>query len=81
MNVAIEVDGPSHLLPWGEEALAKNKKYDQKKLDNYRKGFKLIRIKQTRDFSKSRASVLYDKLVDSLDKIQNSSKKSIEIED
>lgn len=83
MNVAIEVDGPSHFAPvWGEEALAKNKKYDQKKTGLIiGKGLKLIRIKQTRDFSKSRASVLYDKLVDSLDKIQNSSKKSIEIED
>jgi len=83
MNVAIEIDGPSHFEPvWGEEALAKNKKYDQKKTGLIiGKGLKLIRIKQTRDFSKSRASVLYSKLVNSLEEIQNSSKKSIEIED
>jgi len=83
MNIAIEVDGPSHFLPvWGEDTLAKNQKYDKKKTGLILgKGLKLIRVKQTHDFSKSRAFVLYDKLVKAIDKIENSTKKSIEIED
>jgi len=83
MNIAIEVDGPSHFLPvWGADTLAKNQKYDKKKTGLILgKGLKLIRIKQTHDFSKSRASVLYDKLEQAIDKIKNSTKRSIEIED
>ena len=52
MNTAIEIDGPSHFLPvWGEDALAKNISYDQKKQGLILgKGLALIRIKQTKDF-------------------------------
>lgn len=83
MNIAIEVDGPSHFLPvWGEDVLAKNQKYDKKKTGLIiGKGLKLIRVKQTHDFSNSRAALLYGKLKTAISKIQNSTSKSIEIED
>lgn len=71
MNVAIEIDGPSHFLPvWGEEALQRNIAYDQKKAGLILgKGLVLIRLKQTKDFSKSRADILYNKLIELLDSI------------
>lgn len=63
-NIAIEVDGPSHFQPvWGNEALKRNKKYDNKKTGLLLgKGLYLIRIKQSKDFSKSRASLIYEQL-------------------
>lgn len=81
MGVAIEVDGPSHHAPvWGEDVLKKNIKYDNKKNGLILgKGLKLIRIKQTKDFSKSRSKIVLDRLVDILNKpISN---KLIEIGD
>lgn len=83
MNIALEVDGPSHFLPvWGDEVLAKNQKYDKKKTGLIiGKGLKLIRIKQTHDFSKSRASILYNKVLKAIKKIDDSKIKSIEVED
>ena len=67
-NIVIEVDGPSHFEPvWGEDALERNKKYDNKKNGLIiGKGLKLIRIKQTKDFSKARASILCDQLLDKI---------------
>lgn len=64
MDVAIEVDGPSHYEPvWGEEALKRNKKYDNKKTGLILgKGLVLIRVKQIKDFSPSRAQLLYDQI-------------------
>lgn len=64
INTAVEIDGPSHFLPvWGEDALAKNITYDQKKQGLILgKGLVLIRIKQTKDFSKTRSSIIYNKL-------------------
>jgi very-short-patch-repair endonuclease len=64
MNIVIEIDGPSHFLPvWGKESLEKNKRYDQKKSGLIiGKGLKLIRIKQTHDFSKARANQVYSQL-------------------
>lgn len=84
MNIAIEVDGPSHFVPvWGDDALNKNKTYDNKKNGLLiGKGIKLIRVKQTKDFSKSRASLIYKRLVDSINQISSSQTiKSIEIGD
>jgi len=65
IDVAIEVDGPSHFLPvWGDDTLKKNISYDQKKEGLIiGKGWKLIRIKQQKDFSKARSSLLYDNLL------------------
>jgi very-short-patch-repair endonuclease len=72
MNTAIEVDGPSHFLPvWGEDVLTRNISYDQKKQGLILgKGLVLIRIKQTKDFSKSRSSILYKQLRSVLDNIK-----------
>ncbi len=63
-NIAIEVDGPSHYEPvWGDEALKRNKSYDNKKTGLILgKGLVLIRIKQIKDFSPSRGRLLYDQL-------------------
>lgn len=73
MNVAIEIDGPSHFKEvWGEDTLAKNIKYDNKKTGLILgKGLVLIRIKQEMDFSKSRADLIYNKLLEHLKLIQN----------
>lgn len=83
MNIAIEVDGPSHFQPvWGEDVLQKNISYDKKKTGLLiGKGFKLIRIKQTRDFSKSRARLICDHIIKAIDKLKNSNIKIIEIGD
>ena len=82
INVAIEIDGPSHFLPvWGDDVLKRNQKYDQKKEGLIvGKGITLIRIKQTKDFSKSRASLLYNQLVDTIKNI-SSNQKLYTIED
>lgn len=82
-NVAIEVDGPSHFEPvWGEDSLNKNQKYDQKKTGLIiGKGIRLIRIKQTSDFSKARANILSDKLLSLLNTIDNSKDNLFYIED
>lgn len=73
MNIAIEIDGPSHFVPvWGEEVLNKNIAYDKKKAGLLiGKGYKLIRVKQTKDFSKARANILCDKLLSAITEIQN----------
>lgn len=73
INTAIEVDGPSHFLPvWGEDSLKKNKKYDNKKQGLILgKGYVLIRIKQTKDFSKARASLIYSDLSKLINDISN----------
>ena len=73
LNVAIEVDGPSHFEPvWGNDALKRNKKYDDKKTGLIiGKGLYLIRIKQTKDFSQSRGVLIFDELVKTLDLIEN----------
>lgn len=64
MNVAIEVDGLSHFEPvWGSDTLKRNQGYDNKKTGLILgKGLVLIRIIQKKDFSKSRAQVLYEEL-------------------
>lgn len=72
MNVAVEVDGPSHFKEvWGESSLKKNIKYDNKKTGLILgKGLALIRIRQTMDFSNSRANMIYEKLLDVLESIR-----------
>lgn len=73
LNAAIEVDGPSHFLPvWGEDVLDRNIRYDNKKTGLILgKGSVLIRIKQARDFSVARASVIYSELIKELSKIKS----------
>lgn len=82
-NTAIEVDGPSHFEPvWGDDCLSRNQKYDQKKTGLILgKGMKLIRIKQTGDYSKARAILLTEKLIDLLENISASTDKLFYIED
>ena len=73
MNIAIEVDGPSHYAPvWGEDVLQKNIKYDNKKNGLLiGKGLALIRIKQNKDFSRARAKMVFDKLMKTIDLFKN----------
>lgn len=73
LNVAVEVDGPSHFEPvWGDEVLKRNKKYDDKKTGLIiGKGLYLIRVKQSKDFSKSRGSLIFKELLRILDSINN----------
>lgn len=73
LDVAIEVDGPSHYEPvWGEDVLKRNQSYDKKKTGLILgKGLVLIRVKQMKDFSPSRGAVLYDQIKNILNQIQN----------
>jgi very-short-patch-repair endonuclease len=87
LNIAIEVDGPSHFKPvWGQENLKRNKGYDNKKTGLILgKGLVLIRIKQTKDFSKARAQTIYNQLKNELISIQqkfpNKDNRNLEIGD
>lgn len=73
LDIAIEVDGPSHYEPvWGTDSLNRNIKYDQKKTGLILgKGLVLIRIKQTKDFAPARAEVIYSELKSVIDNIKN----------
>lgn len=85
LNIAIEVDGPSHFLPvWGEDVLQKNIKYDNKKSGLILgKGLVLIRIKQLSDFSPTRAKLILAELLQHILSIKNkfpdAKNRSIEI--
>lgn len=87
IDAAIEIDGPSHFEPvWGDDALKRNKSYDLKKEGLILgKGWFLIRIKQTKDFSKTRSLMIYEKLKALLDHIKinrtNITDRSFSIED
>jgi very-short-patch-repair endonuclease len=83
INTAIEIDGPSHFLPvWGDDTLKRNKTYDKKKHGLILgKGWKLIRIKQNKDFSKSRAELIYQELKIVLENINSDQNTSFTIED
>lgn len=85
INTAIEIDGPSHFLPvWGNQALERNIKYDNKKEGLIiGKGLYLVRIQQTKEFSNTRALLVYEKLKDVLIQIQNNKidKKVINLQD
>jgi very-short-patch-repair endonuclease len=85
LNVAIEVDGPSHFLPvWGKDTLDRNIKYDKKKTGLLiGKGYILIRIKQQKDFCVTRAHEIFNKLSAELAKIKKKTNKDkiITIED
>ncbi len=72
LNTAIEVDGPSHFLPvWGDDALNRNVKYDNKKTGLILgKGCVLIRIKQAKDYSDTRALLIWQQLDSELQKIK-----------
>lgn len=82
-NIAIEVDGPSHSEPiWGEVALGRTKEYDNKKTGLLLgKGLKLIRVKQTKDFSNARADLLVAKLLIAIKEIETGKENYLEIGD
>ena len=69
-NIAIEIDGPSHFEPvWGEVALKRAQAYDNKKTGLLLgRGLKLIRVRQTKDFSKSRATLIAQRLLEAIGK-------------
>jgi very-short-patch-repair endonuclease len=87
LNTAIEIDGPSHFLPvWGENSLARNIKYDNKKTGLLLgKGCVIIRVKQMHNFSVSRAKKILSKIIGYLENIKKkypeSDKRTIEIGD
>jgi very-short-patch-repair endonuclease len=80
LDIAIEVDGPSHFEPvWGKDSLDKNIKYDNKKEGLIvGKGWHLIRIKQTKDFSPARAKICYSRLKEQIDRIVSKNNKTVE---
>jgi very-short-patch-repair endonuclease len=84
INTVIEVDGPSHFEPvWGEQSLKRNIGYDQKKEGLITgKGWHIIRIKQLKDYSPSRALGIFDKLIPILKTCENNKiPQKINIED
>jgi hypothetical protein len=71
---------------WGDDTLQKNIAYDQKKSGLILgKGMVLIRIKQTKDYSNTRALNIYRELINLLKQIEtnfpDSSNRSFIIED
>lgn len=77
-NIAIEVDGPSHFEPvWGNDALKRNQKYDDKKTGLILgKGLYLIRVKQSKDYSRSRAQIIFNELLEVITNIKNKKETS-----
>jgi very-short-patch-repair endonuclease len=73
INLAIEVDGPSHFAPvWGQDSLNKNQSYDSKKEGLILgKGWNLIRVIQTKDYSDSRSLLIYNQLIDTINQNKN----------
>lgn len=71
MNVAIEVDGPSHFNPiWGDEVLAKNKERDRMKTGLIlQKGLCIIRIRQRKALSQKYKRDILNRLFEELEKI------------
>ena len=60
-----------------------HQKYDQKKTGLLLgKGVKIIRVKQTKDFSKSRSNIVYDRLTHAINELKtNNTLNTIEIGD
>ncbi len=72
LNVAIEVDGPSHDLPvWGEKVLRRNQRADREKNGLVlARGLVLIRVKHRRNLSAKRQRDLLGGLLEILKKIE-----------
>tara|TARA_R100000005_G_C4997919_1_gene204634 strand:+ start:1224 stop:2018 length:795 start_codon:yes stop_codon:yes gene_type:complete len=83
LTTAIEVDGPSHFEPvWGQDTLARNQQYDKKKTGLIiGKGMRLIRIQQQKDFTPTRAKLIFDKLQVVLDNLKKTKDKTFTIKD
>lgn len=72
LNVAIEVDGPSHLKPiWGEKTLSRNKRADEAKTGLLLgRGLVILRVQQTRSLSTSYQHELFTKVAQKLEQIK-----------
>ncbi len=72
INIAIEVDGPSHDLPvWGEEVLKRNQRADREKNGLVlARGLVLIRVKHRRNLSAKRKRDLLGDLIVVLKQIE-----------
>lgn len=83
ITTAIEVDGPSHFEPvWGDDTLAKNQKYDKNKTGLIiGRGMRLVRVEQQKDFSPTRAGIIFQKLLDTLNNIDTKNGKTFFIKD
>jgi very-short-patch-repair endonuclease len=83
LTTAIEVDGPSHFEPvWGQDTLARNQQYDKKKTGLIiGKGMKLIRIQQKKDFTPTRAKLIFDQLDQLLQNLGTTKDKTFTIKD
>ena len=81
MNIAIEVDGLSHFAQvWGQKSLDRNKRADAKKTGLILgKGWKIVRIKHDKDFSKAYAKILYSKLIGAINELNTTNKTNLEI--
>jgi very-short-patch-repair endonuclease len=73
INVAIEIDGPSHFEPiWGNKTLQRNKKSDSEKSGLVlQKGMVLIRIKNIKCSSAKNNRTILHQLIKTLDTIKN----------
>lgn len=73
LNVAIEVDGPSHSEPvWGEGVLARNQRSDNVKTGLVlSQGLVLIRVKYPKTLTQIKKRDRLTKLLDALDKIKH----------
>lgn len=72
LNVAIEVDGPSHFSPiWGHETLQRNQKADIRKNGLIMgRGICIIRVQQKKSLSQKYQRDLRDELLAALNKIE-----------
>jgi len=75
INVAIEVDGPSHFLPiWGQKTLTRNQKADAAKNGLLiGKGLKVVRIKQLKQLTEKYKRDTKNNLLVVLEQITNKS--------
>jgi very-short-patch-repair endonuclease len=72
LNVAIEIDGPSHFEPiWGEKTLARNQRADAEKTGLIlARGMVLIRLRQTKNISEKLKRDLLTALLETLEDVK-----------
>lgn len=77
LNIAIEVDGPSHQKPvWGQENFQRNQKSDKQKTGLLiGQGLTLVRVKQQGNLSEVKKRKYLDELLSTIDKIGNGIKQ------
>lgn len=72
LNIAMEVDGPSHFLPiWGQERLESNRRSDSQKAGLIlTQGWCLLRVRQTKALSQKYKRDILAKVLDNLRQIK-----------